>query len=169
MSSIQDFSLANFMSGFSVPKEKCCCCFNPCFDIAEKSGKKSYGFFKKLFCLPEEDDRPERHYSYYNDIWKPKIDDSELIYGHKAFFWPREKPKYTFSAKGRINFSLTLQYAPIIALLVDFFCDVNYLGQIALYTDRNLLDKHIQIDRAALYILCIWDIFRKCSFILTLF
>ena len=52
-----------------------------------------------------------------------------------------------------------VQYAPIIALLVDFFCDINYLGQIALYTNKNLLDKHIQIDKAALIVLCVWDLF----------
>ena len=36
-------------------------------------------------------------------------------------------------------------YAPILALLIDFVCDIQYLNQISSYTNRNLMDKHIHI------------------------
>ena len=94
----------------NVPKETCCCCFEPCFNFAEDKGKKSFNFCKKIFCLPDDDENTQLTYSYYNDVVKAKPNNEEVVFGHKAFFWPREKPKCTFSPRSRISFSLARTY-----------------------------------------------------------
>ena len=96
----------------NVPKDNCCGCFQSCFTKAENTGKTSFKWFKQCFCLPdgETNEEVQLTYNYYNDIVKSKVTDDEVTYGHKAFFWPRDKPSWTFSTRSRITFSLTRKY-----------------------------------------------------------
>ena len=54
-----------------------------------------------------------------------------------------------------------------MALLLDFYFDIEYLNQISLYTSRNIMDKHIQINNGALIVVAIWDIFSFFTIPLT--
>ena len=95
----------------TVPKDKfCCCCAKP-LDKAEESGKKGYKCFKKIFCLPDGKRTAEdnKTYNYWNDVVKGKIEEGDVIFGHKAFYWPPNWPKFTLGEKKRIAFSLTFQ------------------------------------------------------------
>ena len=111
--------------------------------------KAIYKKFKKCFGLPDSKKQYEDdlNYNFYTDIMDAELTEDDIQFGHKAFYWPREKPKYTFTAKKRLTFTLTIMYAPILALLIDFVCDIQYLNQISKFSNRNLLDKHIQIDK----------------------
>ena len=145
----------------NTPK-KCSCC-GTIMNKIEEITSSIYIRFKRCMGLPSKKsdlDDVNYQYSYYTDIIDEDIKSEDIQFGHKAFFWPKEKPKYTFTPKKRITFTLAIMYAPILALLVDFVCDIQYLNQIAKMTspDKNLLDKHIHVDLSALVIVAIWDV-----------
>ena len=107
----------------SVPKDKfCCCCAKP-LDKAEESGKRGYKCFKKMFCLPDGKRTAEENktYNYWNDVVKGEIEEGDVIFGHKAFYWPPSWPKFTLSEKKRIAFSLAFQVKRRLQLLAFLF------------------------------------------------
>ena len=143
----------------NVPRKINCC--DTVYNKAESGGLSCYNRFKKCLGLPEGSSMSEENveYNFYTDIMDVKLEEDDIIFGHKAFYWPKSWPKYEMTQKKRLTFTLAIQYAPILALLVDFVCDIQYLNQISAFSNRNLLDKHIHIDNAALVIVAIWDVF----------
>ena len=39
-----------------------------------------------------------------------ELEDDDLEFGHKAFFWPKSWPKYEMTQKKRLTFTLTGGY-----------------------------------------------------------
>ena len=77
-----------------------------------------------MFCLPDKKTlESDISYNYYNDVVKGEFEDKDIIYGHKAFFWPPEKPSYTFTPKKRISFSLTCKF-PNFSMYYSIECNI---------------------------------------------
>ena len=142
----------------NVPRKINCC--DTVYNKAESSGLSCYNRFKRCLGLPEGSSMSEENveYNFYTDVMDAKLEEDDIVFGHKAFYWPKSWPKYEMTQKKRLTFTLAIQYAPILALLVDFVCDIQYLNQISAFSNRNLLDKHIHIDNAALIIVAVWDV-----------